>query len=114
MFYFRVKRGVGLGQKLLLLLLLMLLTLSGCLCALLVRFVHHYFFRDALRFQLATLFSWYAALLILWVRRPWYDTAWGENDNLNEADEEEVRILGQITTEIIPTVDPGVGRHEMV
>lgn len=41
--------------------------------------------------QLATLFSWYAALLILWIRRPWYDTAWGENDSmsLNEADEEE-------------------------
>lgn len=44
----------------------------------------------ALRFQLATLFSWYSALLILWVRRPWYDTAWGENDSLDEGDEEEV------------------------
>lgn len=46
--------------------------------------------------QLATLFSWYAALLILWIRRPWYDTAWGENDgmSLNEADEEEeVRFI---------------------
>lgn len=49
--------------------------------------------------QLATLFSWYSALLILWIRRPWYDsintntTAWGENDSmsLNEADEDEVR-----------------------
>ncbi|CAM9740715.1 unnamed protein product, partial [Scytosiphon promiscuus] len=42
--------------------------------------------------ELATLFSWYSALLILWIRRPWYDTAWGENDmdnmSLNEADEE--------------------------
>ncbi|CAM9535849.1 unnamed protein product [Ectocarpus fasciculatus] len=44
--------------------------------------------------ELATLFSWYAALLILWIRRPWYDTAWGENDSmsLNEADEEEAGI----------------------
>ena len=49
-----------------------------------------YLLRAALRVQLATLFSWYAALLILWVRRPWYDTAWGENDSLNEGDEEEV------------------------
>lgn len=34
--------------------------------------------------QLATLFCWYSALLILWVRRPWYDTAWGDNESLVE------------------------------
>lgn len=34
--------------------------------------------------QLATLFSWYAALLILWIRRPWYDMSWGDNDSLVE------------------------------
>lgn len=48
--------------------------------------------------QLATLFSWYAALLILWVRRPWYDTAWGEDSIiLDEADdEEEVRVVSPV------------------
>ncbi|CAB1107887.1 unnamed protein product [Ectocarpus sp. CCAP 1310/34] len=62
--------------------------------------------------ELATLFSWYAALLILWIRRPWYDTAWGENDSmsLNEADEEEAGIGGDDDEEVW---DAGSTRDEI-
>lgn len=57
--------------------------------------------------QLTTLFSWYAALLILWIRRPWYDTSWGENDSMSlneeeeEDEEEEVRLFVVVVVVVV-------------
>ncbi|CAM9695876.1 unnamed protein product [Ascophyllum nodosum] len=65
--------------------------------------------------ELATLFSWYAALLILWIRRPWYDTTDEDLDEQIEGSSKKGRVsIHGMASKAMGSLGGGLGPDDWV